>query len=93
MLKLKREAKGKIKKVIGDGENTLIWFYNWHPLHPFLGKFESWVFYDSRLKKCAKLKEIIEGGRWKWPTTKFIKLMEIKWLMPPNPNGGGETTI
>lgn len=63
---------------MGNGDNTFVWFGNWHPLGPLYDRFGNRVIYDSRLLRNALVKNIIHHGSWKWLAYNSIHLIDIK---------------
>lgn len=71
--------------IVGNGENTNIWYDNWHTLGPLEDKYGDCFIYDLSLSREAKVKEIIDVEEWKWPVTNSNTLMEIKETMMNKP--------
>lgn len=92
-MKLREDVKSKFKKIIGNGNNTFLWYDNWHPNGPSIDKYGSQIVYDSNLPKHAMVKEIIDGGTWKWPVANSTELMEVKNTIMNNPQEGEDLVV
>ncbi|KAF6158173.1 hypothetical protein GIB67_014967 [Kingdonia uniflora] len=53
---------------IGDGRETRLWYFHWHPKGPLLPFFQSHFTYDSDLNRNAFVSNIIQNGEWNIPT-------------------------
>ena len=82
LLGLRPNIRPLLKHSIGDGENTCLWYDNWHPLGPLIDYFGSRIIYDSALPRNAKVKSIVEGRVWKWPPIVTIQLLELQRHTP-----------
>lgn len=66
---------------IGNGEKTFIWKKNWHPISPLIEKYGDRISYDSGIGINSKVKSMIDGNDWKWPTANTIHLMEMRSIV------------
>ena len=68
-------AKAKIKHKIGNGEDTFLWFDNWHPKCPLFRKYGTYVV---GIPLDAKVSIIIRNSKWKWAITNTRESIEIR---------------
>lgn len=70
-----------IKHVVGNGQNTFIWYMiydNWHPTDLLLEVYNRRVVYDSGLSLHAKVSSVISAGEWNRPHARSNDLLEIQ---------------
>ena len=70
--------KPHIKYMIGDGQDTWLWFDNWMPSGPIHPSMGNRVIYDSGLHRTARVASIIREGRWSWPVANSPYLLRLK---------------
>ncbi|XP_031247377.1 uncharacterized protein LOC116105097 [Pistacia vera] len=103
ILKLRTEAREHIKAIIGNGQATYVWHDNWHPRGPLKDRYSSHIVYDSGLHHLdsglhhlAKVCEIWDGTRRRWPTANSWALMDMKDSIdfdPKEGEGEGEDVV
>ena len=81
ILGLRAWARRKMRFRIGNGENVLLWFDNWHPLGPIVDIMGERVIYDSGLDRMATVATIIEGSSWRWPPARSAALLALAHSM------------
>ncbi|GJV32771.1 putative reverse transcriptase domain-containing protein [Tanacetum coccineum] len=68
---------------IGDGLSTSLWYDNWHaicPLSNFISKRE---ILHSGLSLNCKVADVINDGKWDWPTELVGKYDSLSVISPP----------
>ena len=93
LLKLRDEMHNRISHIVGTGEDTFVWWDNWHPLGPLAKRFGNRIIYDSGMGKNAKVKELIENGEWKWPVANSHDMMEVKNTPLSKPRIGADRVV
>ncbi|XP_028064890.1 uncharacterized protein LOC114267988 [Camellia sinensis] len=73
-----------IRHRIGNGQNTFLWYDNWHHLGPHWDRYGDRIIYDSSLNGDSKFSQIIIGGSWKWPFPNSWDLRELTSQTPNN---------
>ena len=63
---------------VGNGENTFLWYDNWHTLGPLVERFGDRVMYDAALPMDSKVAKVISNNSWAWPVANSVALMAIK---------------
>lgn len=87
IMKLSEFMKKRIEVVIKDGESTMLWNDNWHPLGILVKKFGSKVASDVGFDINYKVKKVIKGNSWYWPIDISHHLLEVKDLINFQPLG------
>lgn len=84
LLQLRPLIQPFIKYKIGDGNSTSLWYDNWHPSGPLVGKYGNRIVYDSGLTDDAKVSTILHASNhWNFPITQTWELNEIRTHLPP----------
>ncbi|XP_031263452.1 chaperonin CPN60-like 2, mitochondrial [Pistacia vera] len=101
--KVKVEMLGTVKKpatsdfIAMDTGNCTIYLAkvcdNWHPRDPFRDRYGSRIVYDSWLHHLAKVCEIQDGTRWRWPTANSWALMDMKDSIDFDPKEGEDVVV
>jgi hypothetical protein len=82
LLHLRELVRPHIRHSIGDGQHSMLWFDYWLPSGPILSTINEQVIDDSRLGRNCLVSLIVDGTRWRWPSTNTIHLMAARDLMP-----------
>ena len=93
ILKLRMEAREHIKAIIGNGQATYVWHDNWHPRGPLKDRYGSRIVYDLGLHHLAKVCEIWDGTKWRWPMTNSWVLMDMKDSIDFDPKEGEDVVV
>ncbi|GKU97302.1 hypothetical protein SLEP1_g10467 [Rubroshorea leprosula] len=95
ILSLRPAARYLIKHMIGNGENTFLWFDFWHPTGPLLEVYGQKIVQDTAIPLQAKLSQVVQGNFWKWPPARSPELLQIQIALCGNlyPNEAGEDSV
>lgn len=66
-MKSRSEATTMLRKVIGNGEQTLIWLEPWTGKGVLLDQFPNELSYHPLCNRSATVSNIIDNGKWKLP--------------------------
>ncbi|XP_028111135.1 uncharacterized protein LOC114309562 [Camellia sinensis] len=66
-----------IKFLVGSGEQTFLWFDNWHPLGPLGAKYGDRFISDTALGCQSKVRSIVFYTGWTWPNESSWEVQEI----------------
>ena len=78
ILNLRTIVLPHIKVIVGNGQNTSLWYDNWSTLGPLATRYGSRIIYDSRLTKDTTVSSIIRGSTWAFPITQTFELNEVR---------------
>ncbi|XP_031254787.1 uncharacterized protein LOC116112803 [Pistacia vera] len=67
LLKMRDQVRNHIRIDLGNGQDTFLWFDNWHPQGPLDKIIPSRIFYVSGLRHNARVSDIIRNDHWEWP--------------------------
>lgn len=70
--------------MIGSGENTFLWYDNWHPLGSLRSKYGDRLIYDTALDSNSKVRSIVTDSGWQWPNDSSWEVQEIISTTPPD---------
>lgn len=82
LLHLRELVRPHIRHSIGDGQHSMLWFDYWLPSGPILSTINEQVIDDSRLGRNCLVSVIVDGTRWRWPSTNTIHFLAARDLMP-----------
>ena len=68
MLELRDKIKPFVSIVIGDGKSTSIWYDPWYHNEPLANYITRRDIYDARLNNYATIADMIQDGKWIWPS-------------------------
>ncbi|GLT48179.1 hypothetical protein SLA2020_218200 [Shorea laevis] len=95
ILSLRPTTRYLIKHMIGNGENTFLWFDFWHPTGPLLEVYGQKIVQDTAIPLQAKLSQVVQGNFWKWPPARSPELLQIQIALCGNlyPNEAVEDSV
>lgn len=74
MLRLRQEIRVRLVKVLGDGDNTSVWFDSWSTFGAINNYITYRDLYKERFKMGMTVKEFVEVSNGKWPREWVTKL-------------------
>ena len=72
--------------VIGNGQNTSIWFDNWNTHCPLINHVSYRAIASAGFRIHAKVSDVISDGEWMWPIAWFNRFLNLFQLIVPNIN-------
>ena len=78
LLKMRTLFRNQIKHIVGDGNDTWLWFDDWLPLGPIQAGMGNRVIYDVGLPRTARVSAIVRENSWHWPIANSPELLILK---------------
>ncbi|GJZ72789.1 RNA-directed DNA polymerase, eukaryota, reverse transcriptase zinc-binding domain protein [Tanacetum coccineum] len=92
LMELRSKMKPHVFHKIRNGETTFVWYDKWNLCGP-LSNFISRDIYDARFSDNDCVANLIEDGRWNWPTQWFVKFPLLKSIEVPSINDRYDHTV
>ncbi|GJW89182.1 RNA-directed DNA polymerase, eukaryota, reverse transcriptase zinc-binding domain protein [Tanacetum coccineum] len=83
LIELRDRIKPHIFHNIGNGKSTSVWYDKWHQLGPLSNIITRREIYDARFKDNDCVFDMIENGRWRWPSEWWEKFPVLKSINVP----------
>ncbi|GJU01456.1 RNA-directed DNA polymerase, eukaryota, reverse transcriptase zinc-binding domain protein [Tanacetum coccineum] len=83
LMELRDRIKPHIFHNIGNGKSTSVWYDKWHQLGPLSNIITRREIYDARFKDNDCVFDMIENGRWRWPSEWWEKFPVLKSINVP----------
>nr|GEX46926.1 hypothetical protein [Tanacetum cinerariifolium] len=83
ILKVRGHIRDHIISNIGDGKGTSLWFDIWHPICPISNFILKRKIYYFRLSLKAKVADVIDSGKCKWPKALCNEFDGLLCIDPP----------
>ena len=72
--------------MIGNGQNTSIWFDNWNTHCPLINHVSYRAIASAVFRIHAKVSDVISDGEWTWPIAWFNRFPNLFQLIVPTIN-------
>ncbi|GJZ14078.1 RNA-directed DNA polymerase, eukaryota, reverse transcriptase zinc-binding domain protein, partial [Tanacetum coccineum] len=72
-----------VKCIVGNGNDTSLWFDNWSVMGHLFKTLSYRDLYDARLKEDLNLRDMITNGQWNWPEEWYEKFPMITQIACP----------
>ncbi|GJU35720.1 RNA-directed DNA polymerase, eukaryota, reverse transcriptase zinc-binding domain protein, partial [Tanacetum coccineum] len=83
ILRYRGKLRRHIVHRIGDGLSTSLWYDSWHAICPLSDFISKRKIYYSGLSLDCNVANVIENGKWKWPSVLSEEFDGLNAIEPP----------
>ncbi|XP_028076039.1 uncharacterized protein LOC114278224 [Camellia sinensis] len=84
LLSLREVMYPLIRYKIGNGEDTFLWYDNWHPFGSLWSKYGNRLMHNTALNAQSKVAFALGDNGWTWPNASSWEVREITTHIPPD---------
>lgn len=80
LLMIRDNIRSHVKKIVGNGKTTSMWYDNWSVMGPFNRIVHNKDLYEARMNLNDSVVDLINNEEWLWPdewTSKFPELQQV----------------
>lgn len=82
LFQLRTIAQPWIKNIVGDSQNTFLWWENWHPMGPLYMRYGDSSVHSLGNLCSVKVSDIIMDDRWNWSRVRNPVIQDPASFLP-----------